>query len=106
MAKPNLDKLSVRELEDLQAEIEHVLAQRKEMERVALKKEMELMAARKGYSLDELFGKVRGKKHSLPPKYRNPDNFSETWSGRGRKPKWVVDKLKSGASLDDLRIIK
>jgi DNA-binding protein H-NS len=40
----------------------------------------------------------------VQPKYRNPDKHSETWSGRGRKPKWVEDKLASGKSLDDLLI--
>jgi DNA-binding protein H-NS len=37
-------------------------------------------------------------------KYRNPDKASDEWSGRGRKPKWVEDKLASGKSLDDLLI--
>ena len=40
----------------------------------------------------------------VAPKYRNPDNHSETWSGRGRKPKWVEDKVAGGKSLDDLLI--
>ena len=40
----------------------------------------------------------------VAPKYRNPDNHSETWSGRGRKPKWVEDKMAGGKSLDDLLI--
>ena len=38
------------------------------------------------------------------PKYQNPDNHSEKWSGRGRKPKWVEDKLASGKALDDMLI--
>ena len=37
-------------------------------------------------------------------KYRNPDKASETWSGRGRQPKWVSDKLAAGKTLDDLLI--
>jgi len=37
-------------------------------------------------------------------KYRNPDNPSETWAGRGRKPKWVQDRLDQGTPLDDLLI--
>jgi len=40
----------------------------------------------------------------VAPKYRNPDNHSETWSGRGRKPKWVEDKIAGGKSLNDLLI--
>lgn len=39
------------------------------------------------------------------PKYANPDNKSQTWSGgRGAKPGWVRDHLAKGGSLDDLLI--
>ena len=37
-------------------------------------------------------------------KYQNPDNHSEKWSGRGRKPKWVEEILASGKKLDDMLI--
>src|SRR4051794_5853024 len=46
----------------------------------------------------------RGKRHAqeddrrrgVSAKYRNPDNPAETWAGRGRKPKWVEEKLAQG----------
>jgi DNA-binding protein H-NS len=38
------------------------------------------------------------------PKYRNPAIPSETWSGRGRQPLWVIALLAEGISLDDCRI--
>jgi len=34
-----------------------------------------------------------------PPKYRNPDNPEQTWSGRGKRPTWVVDYLIEPANL-------
>jgi len=43
-------------------------------------------------------------KHEVAAKFRNPDNPSETWSGRGRKPKWVEEKLTAGSQLSDLHI--
>jgi DNA-binding protein H-NS len=45
---------------------------------------------------------LRGKK--LKPKYRNPANKSETWSGRGLRPKWLVPLLKHGKKLEDFAI--
>jgi len=45
--------------------------------------------------------KTRGK---VAPKYRNPANSRETWTGRGRKPLWVVAALESGKKLQDLAI--
>ena len=38
------------------------------------------------------------------PKYRNPKNRAETWAGRGKKPRWVTEQLRSGKKLDDFRI--
>jgi DNA-binding protein H-NS len=38
------------------------------------------------------------------PKFRNPEQPSETWTGRGRKPRWLTAQLKSGKQIDDFRI--
>jgi DNA-binding protein H-NS len=38
------------------------------------------------------------------PKYRNPQEPAETWSGRGRQPRWVTVQLKAGKKLDDFAI--
>ena len=38
------------------------------------------------------------------PKYRNPAELSETWAGRGKKPRWLAAQLKSGKQIDDFRI--
>ena len=40
----------------------------------------------------------------VAPKYRNPENPSEAWAGRGLKPRWVVAALKGGHELEDLLI--
>jgi DNA-binding protein H-NS len=45
-----------------------------------------------------------GRKREVAPKFRNPDNPAELWAGRGRKPKWVEEKLAAGRQLEDLRI--
>ena len=37
-------------------------------------------------------------------KYRNPDNPSETWSGRGHQPRWLQAQLSHGRTLADLTI--
>jgi DNA-binding protein H-NS len=38
------------------------------------------------------------------PKFANPDEPSQVWSGRGKTPRWVREKLASGLSLEELRI--
>ena len=37
-------------------------------------------------------------------KYGNPDNKQETWTGRGRQPRWMAAKLKAGKKLEDMKI--
>jgi DNA-binding protein H-NS len=46
--------------------------------------------------------KRRGKK--LKAKYRNPAKKSETWAGRGLKPKWVSAQLKQGKKLENFAV--
>ena len=38
------------------------------------------------------------------PKFANPDDPSQVWSGRGKRPQWVKEKLASGLALEDLSI--
>src|SRR5918912_1329094 len=40
----------------------------------------------------------------VAPKYRNPDNPEETWTGRGRQPRWVQAALAQGRSLGEFAI--
>jgi DNA-binding protein H-NS len=41
---------------------------------------------------------------TVVPKFRNPDRPFETWAGRGKTPRWLAAKLKSGKRIDDFRI--
>lgn len=47
-------------------------------------------------------GALRGRK--LPPLYRNPENHSETWAGRGNRPRWLKAALKGGGKLEAFAI--
>jgi DNA-binding protein H-NS len=38
------------------------------------------------------------------PKYQNPTVPSETWSGRGKRPRWLVSALKAGGAIEDFKI--
>ncbi|MGX9429995.1 MULTISPECIES: H-NS histone family protein [Bradyrhizobium] len=40
----------------------------------------------------------------IQPKYRNPAQPSETWAGRGKKPRWLVAQLRLGKRIEDFRI--
>lgn len=39
-----------------------------------------------------------------PVKYKNHDNEFETWTGRGRKPTWLVVALGKGKRLEEFEV--
>lgn len=106
----NIDKMSLKDLVDLEAKVQKAIAAVRDCDRAALKEKMAEMAKTHGFSVGELFGGVRGAKgagkgKSLGvAKYANPENKSDTWTGRGRKPNWLLERLKKGAKLNDFAI--
>lgn len=105
MAAINVDKMSLKDLIELDHRVRRAIGIAKERERAELKQKIALMAENSGFSVGELFGTGRGRGKSAGiAKYRNPDNASETWTGRGRKPNWLVARLGKGASLEDFEI--
>ena len=103
MARINYDDMSVKELMDHIARAQQALASAKDRERADLKHKIAALADKAGFSVGELFG-GRGRGKSSVVKYLNPNNRSETWTGRGRKPNWLVAKVSKGAKLDDFAI--
>ncbi|MBW5440517.1 H-NS histone family protein [Bradyrhizobium canariense] len=51
------------------------------------------------------FERTRRQYPAVHPKYRNPNNPTETWSGRGRVPRWLKPQLRGGRKLDDFLIV-
>ena len=106
-----LEKMSVRELAELDARIKKALVSAKEREKAAVKQKLDAIVQSAGLSVDEIaeiFGLSRGrgarKGTKVAPKYRNPDNKQETWTGRGRQPRWLAAKLNRGGKLTDFAI--
>ena len=98
-----LDKMSYADLLKLQERIEAAISEKRVDEAAATKEALRAMAEKAGFNLNELFGK-RGKRGPSNVKYRNPKDTSQTWTGRGRKPNWLVDALKKGAKIDSFAI--
>ena len=103
MASVNVDNLSLKELLDLEGKIKSALAAARDREHGELKQDLAAFAEKRGFSLKELFG-GRGKGRVNIAKYANPDDRSQTWTGRGRKPNWLIAKVKKGTKLEQLEI--
>jgi len=106
MNKINLNKVPLSELIRIEKEIPKVIAKLKKAEKKALKKKIAALAAESGFDLKELLDNNSpvNRRKKVPPKYQNPNNNTQTWTGRGRKPKWIEEHLNNGGSLDDLLI--
>jgi DNA-binding protein H-NS len=102
MAKLNgIDKMSYAELAQLRTQIDRMMVEKQNAERVALRQKLADMAKEHGLSLEEVLGKGRKGKGSVAPKYRDPKNPDNTWTGRGRMPRWMVAATKGGKSNKD-----
>ena len=70
-----------------------------------VKRKMAELANESGFEIAELFGGNRGRKRTTSSaKYRNPKDASQTWTGRGRKPNWLVEALGQGAKLESFEV--
>lgn len=89
----------------------------------AVRNKITKYAKAEGYTVEELFGAAdtvakpgRGRKAAVvktgrklgkvPPKYRNPANAKETWTGRGKQPRWMAELTSKGKKPEDFLIKK
>ena len=101
----NLNTLSLKELKDLQSQVAKAVSSFEDRKKKAALADLEEMARSKGFTLAELTGvTVARKRAPAVAKYANPANKSDTWSGRGRKPRWFSEALAKGKKPEDLAI--
>nr|VFK52119.1 MAG: DNA-binding protein H-NS [Candidatus Kentron sp. TUN]VFK58854.1 MAG: DNA-binding protein H-NS [Candidatus Kentron sp. TUN]VFK67537.1 MAG: DNA-binding protein H-NS [Candidatus Kentron sp. TUN] len=111
MSKFDLSEIAFQDLVKLRSELDASIDNRKEEEKLQLFHEIRKKILDRGFSMEEIFGgdefaKQLKYRPPIAPKYHNPDNPKQTWSGRGRKPNWVVAFLEQGWELDALLIEK
>jgi DNA-binding protein H-NS len=92
----NIENMSFTELAAMQARIERAKAERQNSERIELRAKLTKMAKDAGFELRDLFGKGGRGKGSVAVKYRDPKNPTNTWTGRGRMPRWMTAATKGG----------
>lgn len=102
--KVDLDAMSLKDLKDLHARVAKAISSFEDRKKQEAISALEEKARAMGFSLSELVSAapVR-KRRPAQAKYRNPDS-GETWTGRGRKPRWFEAALKAGRKPEDLLI--
>jgi DNA-binding protein H-NS len=98
---PNIDGLSLTDLNELQARINKAIQAKKDDAKVETLQKLKALAVAEGFSLDELVGKGPGGRRQrsdkgvkLRPKYQGPNG--ETYTGRGPTPKWLRTLERKG----------
>ena len=96
---------SLSELIEVKSMIDEEISHRQDTATHELLNEIREKAEILGLTNEELSEALQKMKTAkAPPKYRNPLNLKETWSGRGRKPKWLSLQLGEGRELDEFLI--
>ena len=119
----DINALSAKELENLISQAKKrktTLNKRKPLNQV--RKKLTQLAKNEGYTLEELFGtgagasagtraprgtatkKTRKSIGKVPPKYRDPADPENTWTGRGKQPRWLAAQTAKGKKVEDFLI--
>ncbi|PJK14295.1 DNA-binding protein [Lysobacteraceae bacterium NML07-0707] len=118
----DITKLNSKELADLISQAQkrkRVLAKRKPINQV--RTQINKIVRASGYSFEELFGTAGATSTSAPrkaaskskgprkgskveAKYRDPANAENTWTGRGKQPRWLAAYIEQGRQLNDFLI--
>lgn len=120
---------SLEKLKKESSEISKAIKERESQDKKIALAELKSLAKKHGFTLSDLLKETTPKKRNSTKtngisrkaisstsgknnlrrakarvKYRNPANEEDTWTGRGRQPRWVVSHIKNGGTMDDLTI--
>jgi DNA-binding protein H-NS len=106
----HLDAMSVDDMWKLYDEIGRIFSSRLNSEKRALEDRLVQLRRNMAQEAGDPSSPVASatkRKRKYPrvyPKYRNPNEPSETWSGRGKKPRWLAAALRTGRRIEEFRI--
>ncbi|MBH0006273.1 H-NS family nucleoid-associated regulatory protein [Psychrobacter sp. SWN149] len=107
MSKNNaidLENLNVDELRAITENAQQLIEKKQHQRLYDAYMQFEKIAEDSNASIEEILkaGETLEKKRNI--KYRNTDDNNETWTGRGRKPTWLVEALAAGRNIEDFAI--
>ena len=101
--------MDLEALKEMRRSVDRAISSYETRKRKEALSALEQVAKDHGFKLSDLVADQKPGKasRSVEPgaaaAYVNPENPDETWSGRGRRPRWVNDALTAGRALDDLK---
>jgi len=109
----DLSELTIEQLNDVIADAQRLIKAKKKAQLKTARAQLEKVAADYGYTLEELLsGKTVEVTEDTPAKTRkpvevrdrNPANDAETWTGRGKQPRWLAAAIATGKNLQDFAV--
>lgn len=107
----DIENKSLEELVSLNAAIEDLIKKKRKENTRQIRSQMNELAKVAGFESLEDFIQGQGTRQErsdkgvkLPPKYRNPQNPDQTWSGKGPTPKWLQELIDNGKNKEWFRI--
>jgi DNA-binding protein H-NS len=101
----NLNEMSLKELKDMRSAVEKAIATYEERKRREALAEVEEFIRSKGLTMADVAHAAPSRKRTVSaPKYANPANPADTWTGRGRKPRWYAEAVAAGRKPEDMAI--
>jgi DNA-binding protein H-NS len=111
----DLKSMTRKELEKHLADVKKALANAQARDRREARKAAEKAAAEFGLSLSDITEdakparkapKPKAKKPRVKsvPKYANPEDPSQTWTGKGRQPNWYRAAIEKGTPAESMQI--
>lgn len=116
MKASELKKLGKKELLRLRDQIEKQIERIEKTDIKAALEAAEKAAKAHGFSLSDITGggantaakkprkAPKAKGNVNPPKYRNPENPDQTWTGKGRRPEWIKAAQAAGVDIETMAI--
>lgn len=92
----SLENMSYADLSQMQERIERLKVEKQNAERGELRQRILAMVKEHGFEISDLFGRGGKGKGTVAVKYRDPQNPQNTWTGRGRMPRWLAAATKGG----------
>jgi DNA-binding protein H-NS len=97
---------TIGELQRIYDDISNEIQTKRDEKKKTLLEQFHQMLTLEGLTLDDVIGTKRRRQRrrgAAPVKYRDPET-GKTWSGRGRKPVWLDEKLNAGRTLEDFAV--
>jgi DNA-binding protein H-NS len=106
MESDALKSMSSDELWNLHEQVSSMLTRKMEEEKAKLEERLRKVVNSISHTTIVPSRRLRRPYPNVLPKYQNPENSTETWSGRGRRPRWVQAQLKAGRKLEHFLIAR